>query len=448
MKRMATTTIHPTARRPALGRAFLVVWAGQLVSTVGSTLSGVGGAVWVYARTGSTTWLGVLLAVSALPSIAAAPALALVDRLDRRQVMLVADAVGVSGALVALALASAGRLEPWHLVVAGAISGLGNAFQTPAYQAVIPELVPHAAIGRANGLVQLGPAVGLVIGPALATALVATWGITAVLAVDVVTFALGIATVAVTRVGCRRPSGPDVAGVDDEVPPRRRSGWGWLRGDGRPLLVLMIATALVNLCLSFYNVALLALATSLGGTGRAGMVPAVGGIAMIVMSLVVGRLGVPARRVRGLGVALGVLATGAIVASARPVFALVVAGAAIAFAAVPLATATTATLLHERVPPDVLGQVLGFRTTVVRALDPFGALVAGVVAGHLAAPALADGVVGPGLRALVGGGPGRESALLLLIAGAGLAACAVLLARSERLSELDRSAEPVRANAV
>ena len=118
---------HRTPQRrtpPApLGRPFLVVWAGQTISTVGSTLAGIGAAVWVYVTTGSVMWLGVLAALTAIPVVLATPMAAIVDRFDRRAVMIWADVAAAAGPTVALVLALLGHLEPWHVVAAGFIAG-------------------------------------------------------------------------------------------------------------------------------------------------------------------------------------------------------------------------------------------------------------------------------------------------------------------------------------
>ena len=70
-----------------LGRRFLTVWVGQTASLVGSAVSGVGVAVWVYLETGSAAWLGVLAAMAAVPAVLAGPFLPIVDRFPRRTTM-------------------------------------------------------------------------------------------------------------------------------------------------------------------------------------------------------------------------------------------------------------------------------------------------------------------------------------------------------------------------
>ena len=139
-------------------------------------------------------------ALAAVPVVLVAPFAGLIDRRSRRTVMLAADTFAAVGPALALVLALTGRLEVWHLAVAGFLASLGNAVQSPP-QAAVPLLVTPAALGRANGLNQLGPAVGFVLGPALATPLVAAWGVQSVLVVDAVTFVVAVSTTALVRFG-------------------------------------------------------------------------------------------------------------------------------------------------------------------------------------------------------------------------------------------------------
>jgi MFS family permease len=428
------------AGRVPFGRPFLVVWAGQTVSAIGSTVGGIGIAVWVYVSTGSAVWLGLLSALAGLPAVLAAPLSHLADRYDRRRVMIVADIVAVSGTLVALVAALADRLTLGHLAVAAVLGGLGTAVQVPAYQAALPHLVPPGAIARANGLVQLGPAAGIVIGPLVATPLVAWWGIGAVLAVDVASFAVGVGATVLTRF--RAPA----AAGDTEGYEGWTAGIRWLRTDGRALLGLLGLVAVVNLVLAFFNVSMLAAAADLGGTARAGWVPAVAGIGMIVGSLAVAQRGLPERRRLAVAGSLALFGLGALLA-ARPSFVLLVAGVTVAIASVPMLNAVTATTFHEQVPDVVRARVFGVRASVGRALDPFGAAVAGVVVAHLAAPAVAEGgALSSTLGRLTGTGADRGAAAVLALVGLALVALAVVVVRHDALRALDPAAGTVERN--
>ena len=426
-----------------LGHRFLVVWAGQTVSAIGSSLSGVGVAVYVFLETGSAAWLGLLTALAALPYVVTGPFMGLVDRFPRRTVMIAADAVAAVGPVVALGLALTGRLAVWHLAVAGLIAALGDSIQVPAAQAAVPALVPPAALGRANGLVQLGPAVGVVIGPALATPVVAWWGLEAILLIDVATFLVAVTATSLVRFGdATDPTGAPP--VDDDG--SWRTMWAWLSSTGRPLLVMLTVSMVVNLCTSFFNVASVALATDVAGPARAGLVFAAGGVAMVVGSLIVGTRGIPRRRVRAAGVSLAVAGIGAVIVGSHPSLQMLIVGTVVLMAAIPVLNAIGATLYHERVPASMQGRVFGIRSAIARALIPVGSLAAGLLVSRVAAPAMSDGGVGARwLGPLIGEGSERGSALVVIAVGLAIALIGAWVARSWVAEALDEQPEAAPA---
>jgi DHA3 family macrolide efflux protein-like MFS transporter len=404
----------PTADAAPLGRRFLTVWAGQTVSTIGSGLTAVGIAVYVFVLTDSLAWLGLLTAVEALPVLLMSPLLGLTDRRDRRTVMIRADVFAAVGPAIALVIALLGTIQPWQLAVAGFLGGIGTAFQVPAYQAAVPNLVDEPALGRANGLVQLGPAAAMVLAPAAATAIIARWGITALLVADLVTFGVGLGATVMTKFSAATPPPADDDGSN-------RAAFNWLRRDGRGLLLLLVAMACINFVMAFFNLAFFALAVDLGGVAKAGLAPAAGGATMIVASLVVGHLGIPARRMRAVATAIAVMAVACVVAAARPSFALLMIGAAIALATVPVVSAIISTVFHERVPQSMHGRVFGLRNVLGQALYPVGSIAAGLIGANIATPAMtSDGAFAASIGRVIGVGADRGAALMLLGVAVGL----------------------------
>jgi MFS family permease len=416
----------------SLGPRFLIVWFGQSVSTLGSIVSGVGIAVWVFVETGSSAWLGLLVALAAAPYVATGPLLPLVDRIPRRTVMIGADVVAATGTAVALVLAVVGALEVWHLALVGFVGGVGTAFQFPAFQAAIPSLVDHEALGRANGLNQLGPAAGVVLGPVIATPLVAWSGIGAVLAVDALTFVIAIGCTLAVRFT------EPVTEHDTADTRTWSSALAWLRGDGRAVATLLVVMAVVNLFLAFFNVALISLATTLGGAASAGLVMGAGGVAMLVGTLVLGQTGVPRQRIGAFGLSLILVGIGFAVAASRPSFGLLILGVVIALATVPVVNAAVSTVYHERVPPMMQGRIFGLRAAVGRALEPVGALTAGIAISAVAEPAMADGGIGAAtIGQLIGVGGQRGSALVVAMAGVAVGLLGLTLLRSQVRRHLD-----------
>src|SRR5687768_15028342 len=179
--------------RPTGMFGFTVVWLGQIISVLATTMSVFALTIWVFEETGSATALGLMQVFFITPLLIITPfAGVLVDRHNRKLMMMVSDLTAGLATISILILQALGVLEVWHLYTAAVFQGLGNAFQWPAYSAAISTMIPKEKYGRANGmmsLVDMGPGV---LAPMLAGALLPVFGVTGILLLDVATFLLAI----------------------------------------------------------------------------------------------------------------------------------------------------------------------------------------------------------------------------------------------------------------
>jgi DHA3 family tetracycline resistance protein-like MFS transporter len=175
---------------PLRHREFRLLWAGMTVSLLGDGVFLVALAWQAYQLWNAPAALSVVGIGMTVPTVVCLlPAGVLSDRLDRRSVMLAADAVRLVavGALAALAVTHALRF--WELVALVALYGVGTAFFTPAFEAMVPMLLPSADLAAANSLDQfVRPIAGRLAGPAVGGALVAGAGAGWAFAADAASF--------------------------------------------------------------------------------------------------------------------------------------------------------------------------------------------------------------------------------------------------------------------
>nr|MBC8223358.1 MFS transporter [Candidatus Bathyarchaeota archaeon] len=128
------TTEEPQTRRPTGMKGFTIIWFGQLVSLLGTGMTQFALTIWAWQATGEATALALVALFTAVPQILTSPlAGAIVDRYDRKHVMMLSDlAAGIATAAVLL-LHTSGNLQVWHLYVTAAFTGTFQAFQFPAY---------------------------------------------------------------------------------------------------------------------------------------------------------------------------------------------------------------------------------------------------------------------------------------------------------------------------
>lgn len=425
------------APSPMTLRTFLTVWAGQLVSITGTTLTGFGLQVWVYLETGSVTRLAMVSLAFALPSVLLSPvAGALVDRWDRRLTMLGADLLAGITTLVLAALYFTGHLQIWHLYLLIGIGALGNAFQAPAWMAAIPLLVPKKHLGRANGLVQVNDAVGLVAAPAIAGAMLATVGLGAVLLADVATFVVAVATLVAVRFPAT-PRGEHAA--TGSLRADIAAGWHYLRQRGG-LLWLLVIYAGVNFVLAFVDTLLIPLVVSFASEAAAGGILSAAGVGMLAGSLLMSAWGGPRRRrvawIMG-GIAVGGLCV--IAAGLRASLPVIAAGSVLLMLGTPVVNTASQVIWQLKVAPEMQGRVFALRRMVSQAAFPLGIVLSGPLADGVFEPWLAPGgaLAGSAGR-VIGTGPGRGIAFMFILAGLGtilMAAAGWLHPRVRRLEE-------------
>src|SRR5437867_9029237 len=176
-------------------RAFLLVWAGQIVSLVGSGLTAFSLGVWIFQRTESTTQYALVTFCAAVPPLVILPlAGPLIDRCDRKRLLIACDLVGAGTAAAVGAFAWLGALSLAHACVIVAVMASAGALQWPTWSATVTLLVPRDQLGRASGMTQLAQATSQVLAPVLAGALIMAIGLTGVTGIDFATFLFSIAT--------------------------------------------------------------------------------------------------------------------------------------------------------------------------------------------------------------------------------------------------------------
>ena len=226
-------------------RTFFVIWSGQLVSTIGSGLTGFALGVWIYQETGSVTMFALNMLAVAVPNLVVSPfAGALVDRWDRRWVMIMSDTGAGLATLSIAVLYMTDNLEVWNIILATAFNSAFSTFQWPAYSAVTTLLVPKEQLGRAGGMVQIGEAISQLLAPAAGGALFVTIGLGGVIAIDFVTYLFAVLTLLFVRVPSPERS---EAGKEGQGSIWKEALYGWTYISARAgLLGLLLVFAAFN----------------------------------------------------------------------------------------------------------------------------------------------------------------------------------------------------------
>ncbi|HEY0734807.1 MAG TPA: amino acid adenylation domain-containing protein [Herpetosiphonaceae bacterium] len=401
-------------------QVFFVIWIGQLVSIIGSGLTGFALGVWVLQETGSVTEFALISLFAMLPFILISPiAGVLVDRWDRRKAMIVSDTVAALTTLAIVLLYRADNLSIWMIYLLTAISSASRAFQLPAYTAATTLLVPREQLGRANGLVQLAQGIGQLISPVLAGVLVTWIGLSGVIAVDLITFIFAVITLMAVRIP--RPE-ISAEGRQARGSLRQESAFGWHYIKQRPgLMGLLIFFAASNFLVSMVVVLAnpLVLSFPSGSPAVLGTVLSVAGAGMLVGSIVMSIWGGPRRRVNGVLIPMALSAVCIILAGLQPSALLLTVMAFFFLFTMPFVGASSQAIWQSKVPADIQGRVFSTRAMIATAATPIAYLIAGPLADYVFQPLLenADAPLASSIGQIIGYGPGRGIGLMFIVFG-------------------------------
>lgn len=427
--------------RPRQMRTFLLVWAGQFVSLVGSGIGSFALGVWVYETTGSATRFALAPFAGAITGVLLLPLSGVVaDRWDRRKLMLLTDSIAGAATVLAAWLFYTERLEVWHVYGLVVVISGGSIVQIPAFSAAITTLVPSRQLARASGMVQAARATAQVVGPVSAGLLIGWIGYHGVLLLDFVTFLCGAGALLLVRF-----PPPARSGASGEMAAARRTVWrdalfGWTYIRARPgLLRLLSLFASANFALGMLIVLLTPLVLSFSTVASLGSVQGAAASGLLAGSLLLSAWGGP--RERRVPVILAALVFQGLVlflaAAEANVFLIATVGFLFTLVG-PLINGLSQAIWQTKVPQDLQGRVFAVRMMIAMSALPLAYLLAGPLADYVFEPLLLPGgALAGSVGRWMGVGPGRGIALLIVALGAGLLAVAALGALSPRLRHLE-----------
>ncbi|WP_449485373.1 amino acid adenylation domain-containing protein [Streptomyces avidinii] len=420
--------------QPTMGR-FLAIATGQQLSMIGSALTEFALPIWIYLQTGSLFQLGLLAAFGLVPGIVVAPlAGAIVDRGDRRRVMLGGDiAAGLTQAAL-LALYLTGSLEIWHCYVMISVLSAALAFQRVAWGSAVPQLVPKRFLGRANGVVQMALGLAQFLVPLIAVGILHVIGLGGILVFDVVSYLVATGVTLAVRF-------PDVMAATrrESVGAEIRAGFQRALGS-RHFRAMLFWFAVLNIFLSPLFLLITPLVLSFSSTAAAGWVSTAAGLGAVLGGLTLLVWGGPRRmRLRGVLFATLGLAAACVVTGLRPSVTVVAVGAFGMTYGLALLNGIYATVIQTKVPMRFHGRVIAVNTLVAWSTLPIGFALVAPAGPELLQPLMDEGgALASSVGALIGTGDGRGIGLLYLVFGLAMAAlvlislCVPVLARFDR----------------
>ena len=383
-------TDSSTAPRPARwAPRFFAIWTGQAFSLLGSMLVQFALVWWLTQTTGSATVLAMATLVAVLPGIVIGPfAGALVDRWNRRLIMIVADSLIALVTLWLIYLYATGQMQVWQVYAAMFLRAALGGFHWPAMQSSTSLMVPKEHLARVAGINQTMMGVMNIISPPLGALLLSVLPLGKVLAVDVVTALLAVLPLCFIAI----PQPELSAGAAVPGAPRTsvwadlRAGFRYVAGWPGLLAILIMAMAInfvVNPAFSLMPI----LVTKYFGLGalQLGWLESVWGLGVVVGGLVLSVWGGFKRRVVTSLLGIIGMGIGTLIVGLSPVgaFTMALLGMLVAGFMNPIVNGPFMAVMQTAVAPDMQGRVFSLIQSASLAMMPLSLLLAGPIADKL-----------------------------------------------------------------
>ncbi|MEV4840310.1 amino acid adenylation domain-containing protein [Nonomuraea sp. NPDC049486] len=429
----------PQARKraPEPGmRRFLAVSAFQLLSMVGTAVTDFAIPIWVYTTTGSLLNFALLVALAIMPGVLAAPLIgALVDRHGKRAMMALGNCLAGGVQLVFGVLLWTGDLATWHIYPLVTLLSITLVFQRLAYTAALPQLVPKRYLGHAAGVVQLLAGTSQFVAPLLAVALLAGIGLGGILVIDVVSFAVVLAALALIRF-------PATMALERRETLAAELAGGFRMSLGnRHLRAALLYFAVLNVMLAAVLMSISPLVLSFADLDTAGRISFVGGLGATFGGVIVALWGGPRRR-RMRAVLLGTLLLSlfAVVTGVYASPLTVGLGAFGLWCSLSVVNGVFMTIIHVKVPQRFHGRVMAFNQMISWSTLPVGMAVVAPLGERLLEPLLLPGgALADTVGVVIGVGQGRGIAFMYVLLGLGIAVLALVAMRIPVLAGFDEA---------
>jgi DHA3 family macrolide efflux protein-like MFS transporter len=399
-------------------RAFFTIWSGQLISLIGSQLTGFAMGVWVYDQTRSVLLLALVQVAQQAPYILLSPiAGVFADRWNRRTAMIVSDIGSGLAVLVAGLLYITGHLLPWMAIPIVLWMGAFNTLMWPAFTASVTLLVPKQHYGRANGFVQLGEALPQIAGPALAGALYVAIHLGNMALIDFATYAFSALLMLLFVRIPNPPRSEDGQKAKGSLWKEMRFGWDYIAAR-KGLLALLLFFLVTNFLSGIMGPLIVPLILDNWDAATLGYLSTLMGVGMLAGTLVMSAWGGGKRKIYtllGAGILSSLFLSAVGLRASLPLIA--VCGIGLMFFG-PFMNACSQAIWQAKVAPDVQGRVFAVRRTIAWSSGLIAPLLAAPLADYVFKPAMtAGGFLVPLLGPIFGVGAGRGVGVLISLVG-------------------------------
>ncbi|MCR4807102.1 MAG: MFS transporter [Lachnospiraceae bacterium] len=380
-------------------KKFILLWAGELISSIGGGLTSFGLGVYIFRQTGSAASMALVTLLGFLPTLMlSVPAGVLADRYDRRLLMMIGDGCSALGIIYILVCMLNGGASLTQICIGVFFSAVFSALLEPSFRATITDLLTKEEYSRASGLVSLAGSARYLFSPVIAGFLLSISDVKLLLLIDICTFFLTVVSAAVVRKGIGSKETEKKEAFIKSV----KEGWNILCKK-RGVIILVAVSSGITLFMGVFQILAEPLILSFEDAETLGIAETICACGVLASGLVLGVRGLKGHYVRTLVLALaasGVFMLG--FGLFENIIPICIFGF-LFFTMLPFANNSLDYLVRTNIPDDAQGRAWG----MIGFLSQLGYVVAYAVSG-----AAADS-----LGRMSGLGVGRGAAMAVMASG-------------------------------
>lgn len=401
-------------------KKFLLLWLGELISSIGGGLTSFGLAVYVFNETGSAASMAVVSLLAFLPTLLlSVPAGVLADRHDRRLLMMIGDGFSGLGIVYILLCMLGGGASLLQICIGVSISSVFSALLEPSYRATITEMLTEEEYSKASGMVSLAGSARYLVSPVLAGLLLAVSDIKLLLFIDICTFVITVITTGVVKKGIvsKKPvtQEPFFSSIAD--------GWKAITVK-KGLFVLIMVSSLITCFMGTLQILVEPMVLDFSDSKTLGITETVCACGMLVSSFILGVKGIKSKYVTVLSVSLAFAGLAMAAFGLKQNIYLICIAGFLFFAMLPFANSCLDYLARINIPEEKQGRAWG----LIGFLSQLGYVVAYGLSGILA----------DGIAAIQNISVGRGAAWVVIASGVLMCLTSIGLSFMRSVRKLER----------
>lgn len=384
-------------------KKFLLLWSGEMVSSIGGGLTSFGLGVYVFQKTGSAAGMALVTLLGFLPTLLlSVPAGVLADRYDRRLLMMIGDGCSALGILYILICMKSGGASLTQICIGVFVSSVFSSLLEPSYRATVSDLLTKDEFSKASGLVSLAGSARYLVSPIIAGALLGVFDVSLLLIIDISTFVLTVISTAVVKRGIHaKPSEENNTFLQS-----MKEGWKAVHSRNG-IFLLVLVSAVLTLFMGVFQILAEPLILAFTDSKTLGSGETICACGMLVSSLILGIRGIKKDYVKVLQVSLALAGVFMVGFGLWENIIVICIFGFLFFTMLPLANNCLDYLVRTNIPDELQGRAWGF----IGLISQLGYVIAYAFGGVLADFAGKE----------MGTGVGRGAGLVIIVSGICLA---------------------------